>query len=176
MLRTAGFATVSWMLPPCNRCPSRWDPVTTLPPVPASDLGFETASWARRILALFVDWVASTFVVMLVLGGPKQWNDDPLSGWYVLGVFVLESALFIGLVGGSFGQVATRLRVLNVDGSGNVPLPKALGRQVLIALVIPPLVFRSDGRGLHDLMAGSAVVRLQEFRRLVGHDDVASRP
>jgi hypothetical protein len=32
----------------------------------------------------------------------------------------------------------------------------ALLRQVLICLVIPPLVFRPDGRGLHDMICGSA--------------------
>jgi hypothetical protein len=31
----------------------------------------------------------------------------------------------------------------------------------MIALVIPPLVFRPDGRGLHDMTAGSYVVPLQ---------------
>ena len=134
--------------------------------MPASDLGFETASWGRRAVALFVDWIASTLVVIAIVG----WDDyqgGNTSGFVVLGVFVIESALFTALVGGSFGQVATRLRVLDVDGGrGNVDLLHALGRQVLIALVIPPLVFRPDGRGLHDLMAGSAVVTLQTARRL----------
>ena len=31
---------------------------------------------------------------------------------------------------------------------------------MLIALVIPPLVFRPDGRGLHDMAARSRTVRL----------------
>jgi uncharacterized RDD family membrane protein YckC len=136
--------------------------------VPASELGFETASWARRILALFVDWIASTLVVIAVVG----WDDyqgGTASGAFVLGVFVLEAAIFTALVGGSFGQVATRLRVISVNGNGgHVDVLHALGRQVLIALVIPPLVFRPDGRGLHDLMAGSAVVTVQTWRRLTG--------
>ena len=92
------------------------DPLTTLPSVPASDLGFETASWGRRILALFVDWVASTLVVIAVIGLDDYTETGNASGFIVLGVFVLESALFTALVGGSFGQVATRLRVLSVDG------------------------------------------------------------
>ncbi len=112
-------------------------------------------------MALFVDWIASTLVVIAVVG----WDDyqgGNASSFIVLGVFVLESAVLTALMGGSFGQVATRLRVVDVHGDGgNVNLLKALGRQVLIALVIPPLVFRPDGRGLHDLMAGSATVTLQ---------------
>ena len=132
--------------------------------MPASELGFETASWARRILALFVDWIASTLVVIAVVGW-EDYQGGNTSSFIVLGVFVLESAVLTALVGGSFGQVATRLRVVRSDGRpGNVDPLRALARQVLIALVIPPLVFRQDGRGLHDLMAGSAVVTLQTAR------------
>ena len=36
------------------------------------------------------------------------------------------------------------------------------------AQVIPPLVYRPDGRGLHDLAARSAVVTLDTYRALVG--------
>jgi uncharacterized RDD family membrane protein YckC len=132
-------------------------------------LGFETASWARRILALFVDWVASTLAVVAVIGLEDYTETGNASGFIVLGVFVLESALFTALVGGSFGQLVTRLRVVRIDGSaGNVDPLRALARQVLIALVIPPLVYRSDGRGLHDVAAGSATVTLQTWRALTG--------
>ena len=132
-------------------------------------LGFETASWGRRILALFVDWVASTLVVISVIGLDDYTETGNASGFIVLGVFVLESALLTALLGGSFGQLATRLRVVPVDGSpGNVDPLRALARQVLIALVIPPLVYRADGRGLHDIAAGSAVVTLQTWRALIG--------
>ncbi len=33
----------------------------------------------------------------------------------------------------------------------------------MIALVIPPLVYRPDGRGLHDIVAGSATVDLADL-------------
>jgi uncharacterized RDD family membrane protein YckC len=129
----------------------------------------ETATWARRILALVVDWFASTLVVILLLGGVDEWSGSRSAGFYVLAVFVVESALFTALSGGSFGQVATRLRVVQDNGDPRPIGPlKALVRQLLIALVIPPLVYRPDGRGLHDLAAGSAVVTLETYRRLTG--------
>jgi uncharacterized RDD family membrane protein YckC len=129
----------------------------------------QTASWGRRILALVVDWFASTLVVVTLLGGIDGWAGDQQSGFYVLGVFVLESAIFTALMGGSFGQVATRLRVVRENGDPRpIPPHLALARQVLIALVIPPLVYRADGRGLHDLAAGSAVVTLDTHRALLG--------
>ena len=138
--------------------------------VPASELGVETASWARRIVAIFVDWVASTLVVLAVMG-PDDYYGSSIGGFAVLGVFVLESAIFTALVGGSFGQLATRLRVISIERpGGNVDPLRALARQVLIALVIPPLVYRPDGRGLHDIAAGSATVTLQSWRELTGRE------
>jgi uncharacterized RDD family membrane protein YckC len=128
----------------------------------------ETATWARRILALVVDWFASTFVVIALVGGVDGWAGDQEASFYVLGIFVLESTLFTALSGGSFGQLATRLRVVRDNGDPRpIPPHLALLRQVLIALVIPPLVYRPDGRGLHDIAAGSATVTLQTYRALV---------
>jgi uncharacterized RDD family membrane protein YckC len=135
----------------------------------------ETASWGRRVLALIVDWFASTLVVILLVGGVEHWAGDQRAGFYVLGVFVLESAVFTALSGGSFGQLATRLRVIRDDGDPRPIAPHlALIRQLLVALVVPPLVYRPDGRGLHDLAAGSAVVTLQTFRAVAGRDSVQS--
>ena len=123
-----------------------------------------TASWGRRILALVVDWFASTLVVVALIG-PRGWSEDPLSGFYVLGVFVAESALFTAVAGGSFGKLATRLRVVRNDGSyGPVSLLRCVLRQALVAVVVPPLIFRPDGRGLHDMAAGSRTARLQDLR------------
>ncbi|HCB07921.1 MAG TPA: RDD family protein [Nocardioides sp.] len=135
----------------------------------------ETATWARRIVALIVDWFASTLVVIVLVGGVDNWAGDQQAGFYVLAVFVVESALFTMLSGGSFGQLATRLRVVRENGDPRpIPPHLALLRQVLIALVIPPLIYRPDGRGLHDLAAGSAVVTLQTFRSLAGRGSVQS--
>lgn len=127
---------------------------------------FETASWGRRILALFIDWAASTLVVIALLG-LDDYSESSASGFYVLLVYVVEAALFTWLVGGSFGKVASGLRVAPADGRLRPLNPlRLLARQVLVALVIPPLVFRPDGRGLHDLFAGTATVTLDTYRSL----------
>jgi uncharacterized RDD family membrane protein YckC len=121
----------------------------------------ETASWGRRILALCVDWFASILVVVVVLG-PAGWSDSRFSSAYTLLVFALESSVLTAVAGGSFGKLATRLRVVRNDGSGRpVDLLRSLLRQVMVCLVIPPLVFRPDGRGLHDLAAGSMTVTIR---------------
>jgi uncharacterized RDD family membrane protein YckC len=117
-----------------------------------------TASWPRRILALFVDWTASTLVVVAVLG-PAGWSESRYSSLYTMGVFILESTVLTALAGGSFGKLATRLRVVRVDGQGRpLDLLRSMLRVVLVCLVIPPVVYKPDGRGLHDLAVGTATV------------------
>jgi uncharacterized RDD family membrane protein YckC len=120
----------------------------------------ETASWARRIVALLVDWLACYAVATLAVRVGLV-ESDPY-GIYTMALFILETTVFTALVGGSFGKLMTRLRVVRADGSGQpVDLLHALIRSVLICLLIPPLVFRPDGRGLHDMAAGTATVTLQ---------------
>jgi uncharacterized RDD family membrane protein YckC len=121
---------------------------------------FETASWGRRILALFVDWIACTLVVQgAIAAGVVESNPFAI---YTMGLFILESVVLTALLGGSFGKLATRLRVVRNDGSGRpVDLLRSLLRQVMVCLVMPPLVFRPDGRGLHDLAARSVTVTIR---------------
>jgi uncharacterized RDD family membrane protein YckC len=99
---------------------------------------------------------------MLLIYRGDWFGSGSLPSLYLNLLFIGESALFMAVSGGSFGQLATRLRVVRVDGSGRpLSLLTALLRQVLICLVIPPLIFRPDGRGLHDLVCRSAVVPLR---------------
>jgi len=128
---------------------------------------FATASWSRRIGALLVAWLASTLVVIAFIGLEDYSATGSPAPAYVLLVYVVESALLTWLAGGSFGKLATRLRVVRAD-LGTRPLSPfvLLARQVGIALVIPPLVYRPDGRGLHDVLAGTATVTLGTYRSL----------
>ena len=113
------------------------------------------------MVALLVDYAACWGVMLLIYGG-EWFGNGSVPSIYLNLLFVGESALLMALSGGSFGQLATRLRVVRIDGSGRpLSLLRALLRQIMIILVIPPLVFRPDGRGLHDLAAGSATVPLQ---------------
>lgn len=107
-------------------------------------------------MAVLIDWFAASGVAYLLAGrSAVQGAGPPI--WLPLVIFVLEMALFTWLLGGSFGHLLTRLRVVRLDGARLGPVP-ALVRSAMIAMVIPPLVFRPDGRGLHDMVAGSRVV------------------
>ncbi|MCW2767898.1 MAG: hypothetical protein JWO11_3857 [Nocardioides sp.] len=142
------------------------EPATYPAPVPES--AFETASWARRVLALVVDWIACTLVVLVFVGPANYYGaDNQYAQLYVFAAYLVEASVLTSLAGGSFGQLATRLRVVSISG-GPVPLLRSLVRHVLVLLVIPPLVYRPDGRGLHDIAAGTATVTLQTYRALAG--------
>jgi uncharacterized RDD family membrane protein YckC len=109
------------------------------------------------VLALVIDWFACKLVLTVFLGA-QAWSGDGLSQLAPLGLFLLEASLLTTLAGGSFGQLVTRVAVVRIDGKP-VTLLQALLRTFLICLVIPPLVFNSDQRGLHDLAAKTITLR-----------------
>ena len=115
------------------------------------------AGWGRRALALAVDWFASMAVVGLFVG-IRVWTGQGAVAWAPMGMFLLEATLFTALVGGSFGQLVCRIAVVRLDRRP-VNVLQALARTFLICLVIPPLVFNRDQRGLHDLAVGTVTVR-----------------
>jgi len=117
------------------------------------------------VLALFVDWVAASLVTAFLLGWGEFLSPGGPEQWVTLLVYVVESAVLTATVGGSFGKLATRLRTVRVTGDSRpLDLLRALLRQVLVVLVIPPLVFKPDGRGLHDLAVGTASSTLATYR------------
>jgi len=118
----------------------------------------EAAGWGRRIAALFVDWL-SCLAIAQALVATGVIADNP-NGLVTMGLFILESALFTALAGGSFGKLALRLRVVRQNGSPQpVGLLPAVLRTVLVALLIPPLL-TMDGRGLHDVAVGTRAVKI----------------
>ncbi len=108
------------------------------------------AGWGRRILALVIDWAASTLVAIAFTGVGGWLDGSGLSESLPLLVFLLEVTFLTTLMGGSFGQLVCRVVVARIDGRP-LNLLQVLVRTVLICLVIPPLVFNRDQRGLHDL-------------------------
>ncbi len=115
------------------------------------------AGWGRRILALVVDWVMSMLAVAAFIG-QDVWEGDGVGQWAPLAVFAVEAWIFTALLGGSAGQLVTRLVVRRTSG-GLLDPARALLRTLLICLVIPPLIFNRDQQGVHDLAVDSIVLR-----------------
>jgi uncharacterized RDD family membrane protein YckC len=116
------------------------------------------AGWGRRLVALLIDWFGSMMVVAAAFGA-DPFADEGLGLWGTPAIFVLERWVLTSLTGGSAGQLVARVRVGKVDGGGLGP-GRVLLRTVLLMLLIPPVVYNRDHRGLHDLAARSIAVRI----------------
>jgi uncharacterized RDD family membrane protein YckC len=110
-----------------------------------------------RIGAFVVDALASSLVAALFVRGhgatghlPGSWSFVPLAVDYVVGMLV---------AGRSLGMYLFGLRVIRVDADLPVTPWRAVARTFLLCLLIPALVFDRDGRGMHDRVADTAVVR-----------------
>ena len=127
---------------------------------PASYAGAveEQRAWfGRRVVAFLVDWFASVLVAVLAFPQfPYGSNGSMLA---TLAVFVVEITVLTGRTGASVGQRLVRVRVVSIDG-GRVPMWRVLVRTLLICLVIPAVVYDDDGRGVHDRLAHTRVVRV----------------
>lgn len=90
--------------------------------------------------------------------GTDVWTGQGLNRWATMGVFLVEATFLTALLGGSFGQLLVRVVVVRLDGKP-VTVLHAFLRTLLICLVIPPLVFNRDQRGLHDLAVKTVTLR-----------------
>ena len=116
------------------------------------------AGWGRRFVAIALDWVLSNLAAVALTGTRDVWSAQSSYGWVPLAVFAAEVWVLTALTGASAGQRIVGLSVLRLDHRP-VGFGPALVRTTLLLLVIPPLVFDRDGRGLHDLAAKTVVVR-----------------
>ena len=114
------------------------------------------ASLGRRVLGIAIDWVASSAIALLWLGGPSAYLTDEF-GFTALAIFFAEITLLTWLTGSSFGQRIAGIAVAGV--AGRPSLPRIALRTALICLVVPAVVIDDEGRGLHDRAAGTIVVR-----------------
>jgi uncharacterized RDD family membrane protein YckC len=114
------------------------------------------AGWGHRTAALVVDWFVALGVTMAVLGPPEP-GDDVFSVT-VLGVFVLEYVLMLLTAGRTIGMALFGLTVAPMAGARPRP-SRVLLRTLLLAVVIPAVVYDRDRRGLHDKAGGTVVIR-----------------
>jgi uncharacterized RDD family membrane protein YckC len=110
------------------------------------------AGFGRRFLALTIDWIACVLVANLISSGQPP-------AFLPLVIFFVEVALLTALLGSSFGQRIMGIRVISLQ-RGRLDPARAALRTLLLCLVVPPLVFDRDQRGLHDKAAGSVAVRM----------------
>lgn len=103
----------------------------------------------RRIVALVIDWGLCLLIA--------NWLFDE-AAFAILAIFAVENLLLVGTLGSTVGHRIMGLRVIAVDGTWANPL-RVLARTALLCLVLPAVIFNADGRGGHDILAGTAIVR-----------------
>jgi uncharacterized RDD family membrane protein YckC len=111
------------------------------------------AGFGRRLAALLLDGTLSYLVATVIAqrASPGLWSSLVLFAEY--GFFTA----FFGQTPGMrvLGLVCIRLR----DGKA-LGLWRAVLRALLLQLLIPAVIYDRNGRGLHDRVAGSVVLRV----------------
>ncbi|TDB86981.1 RDD family protein [Actinomadura sp. KC216] len=124
--------------------------------LPKSGSG-SVASYSRRLVALFLDWVLALLVASL-LARSFGWEPAERSMWTTV-IFAVYAWLSIAFVGVTIGKRLCGIHVARLDGRP-VGLGWALARTVLLVLVVPALIWDRDYRGLHDRASNTAVVNI----------------
>jgi uncharacterized RDD family membrane protein YckC len=103
----------------------------------------------RRIAALMIDFALCYVIYFAFFFG----ND-----WASLLLFMGEQIVLLALLGGGVGHLLMGLRLVRVDGSWAGWWRPVL-RTVLLVVIIPAVIWDSDQRGLHDVFAGTMLIR-----------------
>jgi hypothetical protein len=105
----------------------------------------------RRIGGIAIDWALS---LLLAYG---FFHRDP-DGFITLAIFAVTQIVFLWIANGSIGHLVVGLRVVPVN-PGYLGLWRPVVRTILLALLIPAVIYDRDQRGLHDRWAGTILVR-----------------
>lgn len=120
--------------------------------LPADGVG-SVASLGTRMSAFVLDLVLSALIALAFTRPelPQNWS---------LLVWAVMTILAVGLFGFTPGQGIMGIRVASVQGKAIVGL-WAIPRTALTFLIIPPLVVDKDGRGIHDRVCRTVVLRMR---------------
>lgn len=119
--------------------------------------------FGRRLVGLLIDWFACTLIAAGLFGAPVPFFSAGGTGGgpatvSPLLVFAIENVVLVATVGTTLGHRLVGLRVGSVTRPMMTPV-QVLVRTLLLCLFIPAVIWDSDGRGLHDRLAGTAIVR-----------------
>ena len=119
--------------------------------LPATGPG-SLAGFGQRAGAFLVDAIVAAVVAGLVTAPdlPRNWS---------LLSFGLITVVFLVLTGQTPGMRVLGLRLAHPRPGQRLAPWRAIVRTGLLMLLLPALVVDSDGRGLHDRLTGTAVVR-----------------
>ncbi len=125
----------------------------------------------RRFLGIGIDWVLCLIIAAAFFPAGDSEGltgiervllaGDPLA---TVAIWMAQHFLLVATLGTTVGHRIVRLRVVRDDGAPFVGVIRALGRTVLLALVIPAVVWDNDGRGLHDRAVATYLAPIAQGR------------
>jgi uncharacterized RDD family membrane protein YckC len=110
------------------------------------------ATFSSRVAAFLVDAVGAALVAGL-------FTAPHLPGNWSLVAFATITVLTLVLVGQTPGMRLLGLRLAHPRQGERLALWRAVVRTALLCVLVPALVVDVDGRGLHDRLTHTAVVR-----------------
>lgn len=114
------------------------------------------ARFGGRIVALMIDWISAILLARALRDLIELEFDLDL---LTLLVFFLHTWLFITFFGGTFGHRIMKMQIRTLSGKRVSILQSAI-RQLLVCLVIPPVIYDRDQRGLHDKATRLILVKI----------------
>jgi uncharacterized RDD family membrane protein YckC len=114
------------------------------------------ARFGRRLLAVSVDWLICTVIAAGLMH--YRLGEGGVGPFKPLAVFVLMNLLLVGTLGSTIGHRLLGIRLVRLSGASAGPL-LALIRTLLLAVVVPAVIWDRDTRGLHDKIAGTVLLR-----------------
>jgi uncharacterized RDD family membrane protein YckC len=118
------------------------------------------ATTGQRLGAFLVDAIASGLVAALfVQFAHGRGAVGHLPGSWSLIPFVLDYIVGTLVAGRTLGMYLFGLRLVRVDRVAAVDPGRAVARTALLIILLPAVIWDRDGRGLHDRLTDTAVVR-----------------
>jgi uncharacterized RDD family membrane protein YckC len=119
------------------------------------------APLGRRLVALIADCVFAALVTALfVRPDLAQPSHVQTANYWSLLVWFLITVVGTTLFAATPGMLLTGIRVARVSGTILPPWTAAV-RAVLVALIVPAVIWDVDRRGLHDKAAGTIVLTIR---------------
>jgi len=137
----------SWLNGPQSMLPEGSWPGERLG-LPRSGRGSTAPIW-KRLVSLFIDFTLCRLISVAFF------HD---SGLATIIIFAVENYALQATLGATIGQRIMGITTISPGARRPNPLLLA-ARVVLLCLVVPAVIFNRDYRGLHDLVANTAVVR-----------------
>jgi uncharacterized RDD family membrane protein YckC len=103
----------------------------------------------RRIAAICIDLALCAIISWVFFFGEQ---------FASVAIFALEQIVFLVTLGGGIGHLLLGLRLVTLKGA-HCGVWRPILRTALLCVLIPALIWDRDQRGLHDVFAGTVLVR-----------------